>query len=86
MAKTLMQDQSKLFLLRNITYKILIIQVQQSFMLSQCTPHWGALEHFFPTHLTVNISKCIQDPLALESLKCRYYTEAQTGTLVIPDC
>ena len=55
-------------------------------VLSQCTPHWGALGHFFLTHLTVNISKCIQDPQALESLKCRYYIEVQTGILGIPNC
>ena len=55
-------------------------------VLSQCTPHWGALGHFFLTHLTVNISKYIQDPQALESFKCRYYIEVQTGTLGIPNC
>ena len=32
-----------------------------------------------------NISKCIQDPQALESLKCRHYIEVQTGILGIPN-
>ena len=44
-------------------------------VLSQCTPQWGALGHFFLIHLTVNNSKSIQDPQALESLNCRYYIE-----------
>ena len=34
--------------------------------------HWDT---FFPT----NISNCVQDPQALDSLKCRYYIEVQTG-------
>ena len=59
---------------------------KESHVLSQCTPHLGALGHFFLTHLTLNISKCIQDPQALESLKCRYYIEVQTGILGIPNC
>ena len=42
---------------------------KQPQVLSQCTPIWGVLGHFFLTHFTVNISKCIQDPQALESLR-----------------
>ena len=44
-------------------------------------PRWGALGHLFPTHQTVNIYRSMQDPQALESLKCRYYIVVQTGIL-----
>ena len=47
-----------------------------------CGVHWDT----FLTHKTVNISKCTQDPQALDSLKCRYYIEVQTGILGIPNC
>ena len=50
-------------------------------VVSQCTPRWGALGHLFPTHQTVNIYNSMQDPQALESLKCRYYIVVQTGIL-----
>ena len=50
-------------------------------VLSQCTPRWGALVYLFPTHKTVNIYRSMQDPQALESLKCRYYIVVQTGIL-----
>ena len=50
-------------------------------VLSQCTPRWGALGYLFSTHQTVNIYRSMQDPQALESLKCRYYIVVQTGIL-----
>ena len=49
-------------------------------------PTLGWMGNFFPTHSSVNISKYIQDPQALESLKCRYYIEVQTGIPGIPNC
>ena len=53
--------------------------------LSQCSPHWGALGHFFRL-IKVFISLMVQDPQALGSLKCRYYIEVQTGIPGIPNC
>ena len=55
-------------------------------VLSQCIPHWGALGHFFPTHSSANITNCVQDPQALDSLKCRYYIDVQKGIPGIPNC
>ena len=49
-------------------------------------PMHPALGHFFPTHSSANISNCVQDPQALDSLKCRYYIEVQTGIQGIPNC
>ena len=51
-------------------------------VLSQYTPILGCPGTLFSDSLnckkTVNKSKCIQDPRALQILKCRYYIDVQT--------
>ena len=47
-------------------------------------PHTGV--HWDTFFQLIKLSKCIQDPQELESLKCRYYIEVQTGILGISNC
>ena len=67
--------------------------VYDSILCCPNAPHTGVHWDTFSNSLNckylckyLKISKYLQDPQALESLKCRYDIEVQAGKLDIPNC